>query len=565
MKPEESMSEAPWLKFYDALVPKSLNYPQSDIFSLIAGKARELPQHEALIFMGKRLTYGELLDAAQRLAGALSGLGFVQGDRLVLLMPNCPQFVIAFLACQRLGVTPVLANPLNVERELLFKFKDSQAKGLVVLDLLSQKVNKIKDELDLKAIVYTSLADYLPPPLCWLYPLKRRLDKAMPKVVIQRDSRTYFFKDLIARGGQAPAVTVGPEDMGALIYSGGTTGVAKGIMLSQRALVANAWQVAAWGGMNEKDRLLGVLPIFHGFGMSLGLNATLTHGCTVILLPRFQPAELCQAISRHKPTLFAGVPTMFIAIKELPDLDLYDLKSLRGIFVGAAPLPLAVMREFEARTGAALIEGYGLTESVTAVSCNPLGGVRKPGTIGIPFPDVTWRIMDLATGTQEMPPGQAGEIVLTGPDLMTGYLNQPEKTAECLRDGWLYTGDIGIMDEDGYITLVDRKKDLVIVSGFNVFPSEVDEVLHEHPKVAEAVAVGLPHPTKGEYLKAYVVPKAGQSVTAEEIIEHCRANLTPYMVPKEVEIRSELPKSMIGKVLRKNLRGEEEHNAHSRA
>jgi long-chain acyl-CoA synthetase len=507
--------------------------------------------------MGKTITYRQLMDLTARFAGGLAGLGLKRGDRVVLLMPNCPQFVIAFQALQRLGVTAVLANPLNVERELIFKFHDSGAKGLIALDLLSQRVNHIKKEVKLDFTVYTSLADFLPFPLNLLYPIKRGLDKTMPRVAVEQDGRTYWFKDLLKKGQSAPAVASDPEDMAVLIYSGGTTGVSKGIMLSQRAVVANAWQACSWVDMDLQDSLLAVLPLFHGFGMSVCMNAPLTHGGTVILLPRFQAKEVVAAIARHKPSLFAGVPTMFIAIKELPDIDNYDLKSLRGIFVGAAPLPLAVMREFEQRTGAALIEGYGLTEAVTAVACNPFRGSRKPGTIGIPFPDVQWRVVDLAEGTRDMAVGEAGEIILKCPELMSGYLNQPEKTAETLRDGWLYTGDIGVMDEEGYVTLVDRKKDLVIISGFNVFPSEVDEVLHDHPKVAEAVAVGLPHPTKGEYLKAYVVPKAGQNIDPQEIIEFCKENLSAYMVPKMVEVRADLPKSMIGKVLRRSLREEE--------
>jgi long-chain acyl-CoA synthetase len=551
------MSERPWLQCYDAQVPHSLDYPCEDLHALVAKAAEQFPERPALIFMGKTITYRQLMDLTARFAGGLAGLGLKRGDRVVLLMPNCPQFVIAFQALQRLGVTAVLANPLNVERELIFKFHDSGAKGLIALDLLSQRVNHIKKEVKLDFTVYTSLADFLPFPLNLLYPIKRGLDKTMPRVAVEQDGRTYWFKDLLKKGQSAPAVASDPEDMAVLIYSGGTTGVSKGIMLSQRAVVANAWQACSWVDMDLQDSLLAVLPLFHGFGMSVCMNAPLTHGGTVILLPRFQAKEVVAAIARHKPSLFAGVPTMFIAIKELPDIDNYDLKSLRGIFVGAAPLPLAVMREFEQRTGAALIEGYGLTEAVTAVACNPFRGSRKPGTIGIPFPDVQWRVVDLAEGTRDMAVGEAGEIILKCPELMSGYLNQPEKTAETLRDGWLYTGDIGVMDEEGYVTLVDRKKDLVIISGFNVFPSEVDEVLHDHPKVAEAVAVGLPHPTKGEYLKAYVVPKAGQNIDPQEIIEFCKENLSAYMVPKMVEVRADLPKSMIGKVLRRSLREEE--------
>lgn len=552
------MTEHRWFKSYDPQVPHHLDYPHLDIHALVRRKADQVPGKAALKFMGLTLTYGRLFQQVDRLATALAKRGIKAGDRVVLLMPNCPQFVISFYALMRLGATAVLANPLNVERELVFKFQDSGAKALIVLDLLSQRVNNIKKQVPLELIVYTSLADFLPFPLNLLYPIKRGLDKSMPKVMIERDAKTLMLKDLLQEQAAPPLVKIDPREMAVLIYSGGTTGVSKGIMLSHQALVANATQVCAWGNLNDQDTLLAVLPLFHGFGMSVCMNGPLSHGGTTILLPRFNAREVCRAINKERPTIFAGVPTMFIAIKELPDIDKYDLKSLRGIFVGAAPLPLAVMEEFSQRTGAALIEGYGLTEAVTAVACNPFLGTRKPGTIGIPFPDMEWKIVDLADGVTEMPIGQAGEIILRGPDLMMGYLNLPDKTAETLRDGWLFTGDIGVMDEDGYVTLVDRKKDLVIIGGFNVFPSEVDEVLHQHPQVAEAVAVGLPHPRKGEYLKAYLVPKAGQQIDPQEVIAFCQENLTPYMVPREVEVRTELPKSMIGKVLRRSLREEEE-------
>jgi long-chain acyl-CoA synthetase len=552
------LAERPWLKAYDPGVPHTLDYPWQDVYSFVAAAADKEPNKTAAIFMGKELSFGEIFAQAGRMAGALHAKGVKKGDRVVLLLPNCPQFIIAYYAVLRLGATVVLANPLNVERELIFKFKDSGAKALIVLDLLSQRVNNIKGDIDLDLIVYTSLADYLPFPLNLLYPIKRSLDKNMPKVNIKRDAKTVMFKEMLTMGGEAPRAEIDPSEMAALIYSGGTTGVSKGIMLSHKALVANASQVSSWGQVHPDDKLLAVLPLFHGFGMSVCMNTPLSKGGTIVLLPRFDARELVKTVHKYKPTLFAGVPTMFIAIKELPDIDKYDLTSLRGIFVGAAPMPMAVMDEFSKRTGAELIEGYGLTEAVTAISCNPFLGTKKPGTIGIPFPDVEWKIMDLAQGKDEMPLGEAGEIVVRCPELMTGYLNQPEMTEKTLRDGWLYTGDIGVMDEQGFVTIVDRKKDLVIVSGFNVFPSEIDEVLHQHPQVAEAVAVGLPHPKKGEYIKAYVVAKAGQKIDPQDVIAFCKKNLSAYMVPKEVEVRAELPKSMIGKVLRRELREEEE-------
>lgn len=551
------MADFPWLKHYDAHVPHHLDYPRSDVASLVRATAQRKGDKTALNFMGRRISFSQLFELVDRVAASLAAKGVGPGDRVVLLLPNCPQFVISYYAILSLGATVVLANPLNVERELIFKFQDSGAKALIALDLLSARVNKVKAEVNLDFIVYTSLADFLPFPLNLLYPVKARLDKAMPKVEIDWDAKTFRFKSLLAAGGPPPRPEIDPDSLAALIYSGGTTGVSKGIMLSHYALVVNAMQGGAWVKFDDSDSMLTVLPLFHGFGMSVGLNAPLLAGATVHLLPRFDARDLVKSVHKNRPTVFAGVPTMFIAIKELPDIDKYDLTSLRGVFVGAAPLPLAVMREFEHRTGAPLIEGYGLTEAVTAVACNPYLGKKKPGTIGIPFPDVQWKIMDLDDGREEMPIGQAGEIVLTCPELMMGYLNQPEKTAETLRGGWLYTGDIGVMDSDGYITIVDRKKDLVIVSGFNVFPSEIDEVLHTHPKVAEAVAVGLPHPTKGEFIKAFVVPRAGQTIEPQEIIDFCKANLSAYMVPKRVEVRDDLPKSMIGKVLRKELREEE--------
>ncbi len=553
------MSDHPWLRFYDEHVPPSLDYPRTDLYSFVKDRADQVPEKDAIVFMGRRVSYRELFDLAERLAAALAARGVSRGDRVVLLMPNCPQFAVCFYALQRLGAVAVLANPLNVERELLFKLRDSGARAMIVLDLLSQRVNNLKKEHHLDLIVYTSLADYLPFPLSLLYPLKRRLDKSMPRVRIEAGPETVALKKLLAVGAAPPPrPEVDPDDMAVLIYSGGTTGVSKGIMLSHYALIVNCLQARAWGDLGPGDSLLAVLPLFHGFGLSVCLNTPLVSQGTTVLLPRFDAAEVVSAVQKHRCTFFAGVPTMFIAIKELADIDRYDLTSLRGIFVGAAPLPLAVMREFADRTGAELIEGYGLTEAVTAISCNPYRGKKKPGTIGIPFPDVQWRIVDLEDGTSELAPGQAGEIVVKAPELMLGYLNQPELTARTIRDGWLHTGDIGVMDEDGYVTIVDRMKDLVIVSGFNVFPSEVDEVLHQHPKVAEAVAVGLPHPSKGEYLKAYVVAKAGQEIDPQEIIGFCRQNLSAYMVPREVEVRKELPKSMIGKVLRRTLREEEE-------
>jgi long-chain acyl-CoA synthetase len=342
-----------------------------------------------------------------------------------------------------------------------------------------------------------------------------------------------------------------------LIYSGGTTGTAKGIMLSHFACVVNAYQVVAWGHLDKAARLLAVLPLFHGFGMSVTMNAPVLGGAEIVLLPRFNAELVVRTIAKSRPTFLIGVPTMFVALSNLKGIERWNLKSLDGIFVGAAPLTQAVKEGFEERTGARMIEGYGLTEVVTACTANPYKGLHKLGSVGIPFPDVDAKISALDDG-RELGAGEQGEILLRTPSMMLGYFNNPDETREAIVDGWLHTGDIGYRDEDGYFYVTDRKKDLIIVGGFNVFPREVDEVIHKHPKVREGIAVGLPDDYAGERIRAYVVLKDGEAATADELLSFFRQHLVAYKVPSEVEFRSELPKSMIGKILRRTLREEHE-------
>ncbi len=550
------MSAPPWLKFYDDHVPAHLDYPEADLYSLAAKAARDAPAAPAVRFLGKALTYADLTGHVENLAAHLSRRGVGPGDRVALLLPNCPQFVIAWLALLRLGAVAVLADPVSVERELLNQWRDAEVKAVIALDLLSQRIAGLGPAFRTDFIVYTSLADFLPPRLKAIYPLKRRLDPTMPAVKIPRDGRTFRFRDWLKSAGPAPRTEIDPDSPAALIYSGGTTAVLRGIMLSHRALVVSARQAGAWQGLGGGDLTLGVLPWCHGFGLSLGLNAPLLHGGGVLILPRFDARGLVKAVADDRPTLLAGVPSMFQAVAALPDLEKYDLSSLRGIFVGGAPLPPALAEAFQRRTGRRLIEGYGLTEAVGIVASNPLNGKHKPGTIGIPFPDVILRIVDLESSTKNLPPGQAGEIVIRSPGLMTGYWRRPEETARTIRDGWLHTGDVGVMDADGYVTIVDRIKDLVKIDGLNVFPAEIDDVLHQHPQVAEAVAVGLPDPIQGEYLKAFVVPRPGRDLDPEDVRDFCGRNLAPYKVPRQVEIRDALPRGLVGKVLRRALRDE---------
>jgi long-chain acyl-CoA synthetase len=350
------------------------------------------------------------------------------------------------------------------------------------------------------------------------------------------------------------------DEMAVVIYSGGTTGVAKGIMLSQFNLVANAHQNIAWANLTDEQGVLAVIPLFHGFGMSVIMNSAVKAGGEIFLIPRFSAKGVAKAIQKFKPSFFLGVPALFVQLSNLPNIERYDFSSLKGTFVGAAPLTHAIKDEFERKTGGRMIEGYGLTEAVTAIMANPYHGMHKVGSIGIPFPDVDVKIGSIDDG-HDLAPGELGEIVLRSPSVMLGYYNNPEETQKTIVDGWLYTGDIGYIDQDGYFYITDRKKDLIIVSGFNVFPREIDELVYQHPKVKEGITIGIPDPKKGERIKVYIVLKEGEVATQEEFIAYFKERLTPYKVPSEVEFRTELPKSMIGKILRRALREEESRKA----
>jgi len=575
----------PWHVFYDQDVPHTLDYPEVPLHELVRRSFERHPEQTALIFFGKHLSYKDVGKGVQRLAEALVDLGINAGDRIALLLPNCPQYVIAYYAILQAGAVVVPINPLSTEAELMYIFRDAGVRMAIALDLLVDRVENVRESLRnsgedrlLEHVFYTGLNKYMPFPLKVIYPFTRKLSSESKK----RLRRAARFQGLLSGAGRIAAISTQPpaaedspvaalasadpcrdeqrstpdirRDPAVLLYTGGTTGKPKGVMLSHYALVCNAWQAVTWVNMNTQDRLLTVLPIFHGFGMSVGMNAPLIAGSSCVLIPRFSSDEILKAIDCYRPTLFAGVPTMYIALINHPDLPKYQLSSLRGCFVGAAPLAPEIKRRFEQLTGSKLMEGYGLTEAVTAICANPLHGVNKTGSIGIPFPDVEIEIRDLETGTKRLPPNETGELVVRCPELMLGYYNRPEETRKALRDGWLYTGDIGYMDDDGYFFIVDRKKDMIITGGFNVYPREVEDILYEHPAVKEACVIGLPHDYKGEMVVAYVTLKEGMKATEQELIAFCRQFLVPYKVPSKVEFRSELPKTAIGKVLRRALR-----------
>lgn len=546
---DRTIKDQPWLSSYDPDVPPHLNYPEKPLFALLKESIQEHSQRTALIFYNRKISYVQLGEYIDHLSGALKDAGVKQGDRVAVILPNCPQYVIAYYAVMQLGACVVPVNPLSTERELSHIMEDAQIRMAIALELFAVPLENVrKTFLDagsslLERVVYTSVADFLPLPKRIVYRLKAKAPRGLQLRFMALISSAEKIEQVAS-----PNVR---SDPGLLVYTGGTTGTPKGILLSHYALVVNALQCRAWVGAFAKKRFLAVLPLFHGFGMSVAMNSILLHGGTVILLPRYQPGEVLRAIHRHRPALFAGVPAMFIGLLNQPELNRYDLSSLRGCFVGGASLPTEVKRQFEKLTGSRVMEGYGLTEAVTAKCANPYGGVNKTGSIGIPFPDTLLRIVDVETGARELEPGEVGEIVVQSPDLMLGYHQRQQETASTLRDGWLYTGDLGYMDEDGYFYVVDRKKDMIITGGFNVYPQEVEEVLHMHPAVKEACVIGLPDDYRGEMVKAFVIPKDNAQVKPDELMVFCRQNLLPYKVPREVELCRDLPKSAIGKVLRR--------------
>ena len=556
MQPDASRFR-PWFKHYDPEVPQHLTYPRTPLYSLLEETAAKSPSNPCANFFGKQLTYRQIKELSDGFASNIRDLGIRKGDRVVVLLPNSPQFLIAYYGLLKAGAVVVPLNPLSAERELEFYFTDSEAEAVIALPLFLNKVMPLRGKTPLRHIIYSRLADFLPFPLNLAqgfqeYRYMRGLDR----------TALLDFKRMLKQAPQPgwQPQPVEPHEMAVLIYSGGTTGIAKGIMLSHFSLVANAHQVNAWGHLTDEQGVMAVLPLFHGFGMSVTMNAAVLAGGEIFLVPRFKAKEVAKSIQKYKPSFFIGVPTMFVQLSNLPDIHQYDFRSLRGTFVGAAPLTRAIKEDFEKKTGGRMIEGYGLTEAVTAIMANPYQGMHKLGSIGIPFPDVDVKIASLDDG-RDLAPGELGEIVLRSPTVMLGYYKKAEETRNTVPDDWLHTGDIGYVDEDGYFYITDRKKDLIIVGGFNVFPREIDELIYQHPKVKEGIAVGLPDPRKGERVKAYVVLKEGETATEEEFIAYFKERLTPYKVPSEVEFRADLPKSMIGKILRRALREEEDRKS----
>ncbi|WP_337287643.1 long-chain fatty acid--CoA ligase [Candidatus Methylomirabilis sp.] len=559
--------DRPWFVHYDQWVPRRLEYPDIPLHRFLSVSAQKYPDRNAIIFYGRRLTYRALDEAAARFAAALADRGLTKGDRVALLLPNCPQMVIAYYGTLRAGGLAVSTSPLYSTRELTHQLNDSGAETIVVLSKLYPLVREVAPKTGLKRIIVTNIKEYFPPLLRLLFTLLKEKPQGHRPAVERQPGTEWFSEVLSSAPTTSPAIMVGPDDPALLQYTGGTTGLAKGAVLTHRNLIANTIQTGAWmvkpalssveGEKNRIEVFLGAIPFFHVYGMTVVMNLCISLGHTMVLLPQFKVPEVLKTIAKYRPTLFPGVPTMYVAINNDPEVGGYDLHSIKACLSGAAPLPVEVANRFEALTGARLVEGFGLTEASPVTHANPLFGARKIGTIGLPLPDTDAMIVDIETGERMLPPQEIGEVVVKGPQVMAGYWNQPNETAMVLRDGWLYTGDIGFMDEQGYFTIVDRKKEMIIAGGFNVYPREVEEPLYEHLKVKEVVAVGLPDPYRGETVKVYIVLKEGERATEQEIIDFCKQRMAKHKVPTLVEFRQELPKTVVGKALRRTLREEE--------
>jgi long-chain acyl-CoA synthetase len=551
--------ERPWLNFYEEGIPASLTYPELTLGSVLKETAGKFPHHPALVFYGKKMTYAELDALANRFANALIRLGVGKGDRVALMLPNIPQMVISFYGTLKTDAIAVATNPLYHEHELEVQLNDCGAQTLVALDIFYPVISHVLPMTRVKNLILCSIKDFLPFPLNLLYPLKAVREGQ--RVRVRQAPPIYNFMKLLkgASSGE-PGLQVSPDDTALLQYTGGTTGVPKGAVLTHRNLVVNAVQCRTWLLIRKEgeDRILAVLPFFHVYGLTGAMNISVLIAAEMILLPRFHTTEVLDAIAKYRPTLFPGIQAMYLAISNHPKIHRYDLTSIKAAISGAGPLMREVQERFEQLTGARIVEGYGLSEASPITHANPIYGRRKIGSIGLPWPDTEARIVDIETGERALPVGEAGELIVRGPQVMKGYWNKPEETALALRDGWLHTGDIARMDEEGFFYIVGRIKDMIKTAGENVYPREVEEVLYTHPKVKEAVVVGLPHEKfLGEKIKAYVVLKEGQRATAEELIQYCRERLSKFKVPREIEFRDQLPKTLVGKMLRRVLKDEE--------
>lgn len=553
------MAEKVWLASYPEEVPHSLELPEIPVHQFLTQAYEYLPNKVAIHFMGRELTYKELYESAMKFANYLRTLGVEKGDRVAIMLPNCPQAVIAYYGTMYAGGIVVQTNPLYTERELQYQMEDSGAKVILVMDILYPRAMKILNETKIENVIVTGIKDYLPFPKNLVYPFIQKKQYGF-SVKVEHSGTNHLFTEVmkIAKSDKIQLDFNFEEDLALLQYTGGTTGFPKGVMLTHKNLIANTMMCDAWMYKCKKgeEAILGILPFFHVYGMTTVLILSVMQQGRMILLPKFDAEQALKTIDKQKPTLFPGAPTMYIGLLNHPDLAKYDLSSIKACLSGSAPLPLEVQEKFEELTGGRLVEGYGLTETSPVTHANPIWGNRINGSIGLPWPN-TDSVILRSGETEVLPAGEIGEIAVKGPQVMKGYWNRPEETAMTFTDGWFLTGDLGYMDDKGYFYVVDRKKDMIIAGGFNIYPREVEEVLYEHQAIQECVVAGIPDPYRGETVKAYIVLKDGVSVSEKELNEFCRKNLAAFKVPRNYEFRDELPKTAVGKILRRTLIEEE--------
>jgi long-chain acyl-CoA synthetase len=551
------MEDRPWLKFYDNGVPQHIEYPKIPLFGLLEESARKYPDNPCTIFKGAVISYREMNEITDRLAAGLAALGIKKGDRVGLMMLNLPQFVISFFGIVKAGGIAVAINPLYSAREIIHQVNDAGIEVLLVLSNYYNLVKQAQPDTKIKTIVVSNLKEYLPPITALLFTLAKEKKGGFR---VELSDGDIWFKDLLAqhKPEERPNVFVGSDDDAIYQYSGGTTGISKGAIGLHRNLVANAMQIRSWmpNAVDGKEVVLMAIPLFHVYGLVAGMLFGIYSGAAMVMIPNPRDIkDVLSSIQKYKASIFPGVPTQYNAININPDVvaGKYNLSSIKGCISGSAPLMRETKEKFEALTGGKLVEGYGLSEAPTATHCNPLFGEVRTGSIGLPLPDVDSRIISLEDGVTPLKPGEEGELCVKGPQVMKGYHNMPTETANTLRDGWLYTGDIARMDEDGYFYIVDRKKELIKPGGYQVWPREVEEVISGYSKVLEVGVAGVVDAYRGETVKAWVVLKPGETATEEEIRDYCKKNMAPFKVPTEVEFRSELPKTTVGKVLRREL------------
>ncbi len=559
------MSDHPWLESYDKEVPQTLEYPQVPLYYFLETSAEKYPNRPCTIFKGAKISYQEMVNLTDRLAAGLASLGIKKGDRVGLFIPNTPQFVMAYFAVLKIGGIVVSTNPLYSAKEIEYQAKDSGMEVMIVMSNFYNRVKEVQSKTKIRQLIVTNIKETLPPVLRFLFTLTKEKKSGFRIELAEGD---VWMQDLIAahQPEDRPQLEIGPEDIAVFQYSGGTTGTPKAATALHRNLVANTVQIKAWFHIAEEgnETVLMSIPLYHVYGMVAGMNLGLAVGASLVMIPDARDIkDTLENLQKYKATLFPAVPTLYNAINNWPDVvaGKYDLSSIKACISGSAALMRETKENFESLTGGVLFEGYGLSEAPTATHCNPLSGENRTGSIGLPLPDVQARIVSLDDEETVLSPGEIGELVIQGPQVFKGYFEMPTETNNTLRNGWLYTGDIARMDEQGYFYIVDRKKELIKPGGFQVWPREVEEVIQDHPKVMEVGVAGVPDPYRGETVKAWVVLKPGEELEADDIRAWCKERLAKYKVPTEIEFRDELPKTTVGKILRRELVREHKETA----